>query len=270
MENYSVLMTVYKYDSPEFFIKSVQSMLNQTVRTNDFVLVCDGELTDELESAIKTVFEGHKEILNLIRLNQNVGLGQALHDGLPFCKNEWVARMDDDDIAHLERCEKELKFLEDHPGYSIVGSYVNEFDDDPLKPIRVKVVPLSEEQILKYSKRRNPFNHSTVMIRKSDILSVGNYSTMRTNQDVDTWIRVLNGGFKGANINQPLVDFRFDNNTYERRKKWKNIKSLIIVWRKFYRQGFCSFADYLYVLFVQLFIFIMPKKILKWAYNHYR
>jgi glycosyltransferase involved in cell wall biosynthesis len=270
MLDYSVLMTVYKKDSPEYFIQSVSSMLNQTLKTNDFVLVCDGPITEELEQAITTVFTGHEDILNLVRLPQNVGLGQALHNGLPLCKNEWVARMDDDDISHLDRCEIELKFIEEHPGLSIVGSYVNEFEDNPRKPIRVKEVPTGEESILKYSKRRNPFNHSTVMIKKQDIIAAGNYSTMRTNQDVDTWVRVLNKGYKGSNIDQPLVDFRFDKNTYERRKEWKNIKLMIDVWKNFWKQGYCSFADYLFVASMQIAVFIMPNKLLEWAYDHLR
>ena len=270
MMEYSVLMTVYKKDSPEFFIQSVSSMLNQSAKTNDFVLVCDGELTDELEQAIKTAFSGNEGILNLVRLPQNVGLGQALHDGLPLCKNEWVARMDDDDIAHPDRCEIELTYIEDHPDITILGSYVNEFEDDPKHPIRVKEVPTDQTVILHFAKRRNPFNHSTLMIKRDDIIAAGNYSTMRTNQDVDTWVRVLNKGYKGANIPQPLVDFRFDKNTYERRKEWKNIKLMIDVWRSFWKQRYCSFSDYVYVVFMQLAVYIMPGKLLQWAYDHLR
>ena len=270
MLDYSVLMTVYKKDSPEFFLQSVESMLNQTVKTNDFVLVCDGDLTEELETAIRKAFIGNEVILNLVRLPQNVGLGQALHDGLPLCKNEWVARMDDDDIAHPDRCETELRFIEEHPGFSIVGSYVNEFDVDPTSPLRVKVVPTNNDEINKFSRRRNPFNHSTVMIRRDDIIKAGNYSTMRTNQDVDTWVRVLNNGFKGANIGRPLVDFRFDKNTYERRKEWKNIKLMMNVWKNFRRKHYCSFGDYLHVCFVQIVVFLMPSRLLKWAYDNLR
>lgn len=270
MMEYSVLMTVYKKDSPEFFIQSVKSMLNQTKKTNDFVLVCDGEITDELEQAIKTVFQGNEEILNLIRLPKNVGLGEALHYGLPLCKNDWVARMDDDDIAHLNRCEIEMDYVEDNPGLSIIGSYVNEFEDKPTKPIRVKRVPTNQEEILKFSKHRNPFNHSTVMINKADILAAGNYSTMRTNQDVDTWVRVLNKGYKGANIAMPLVDFRFDKKTYERRKEWKNIQLMLKVWEGFWKKGYCSFVDYIYVCCMQLSIRLIPPKILEWIYNYFR
>ncbi len=270
MLNYSVLMTVYKNDSPEFFIDSVRSMLNQTVKTNDFVLVCDGELTDELESAINMAFKKDEEILTLVKLPKNVGLGKALRKGLVICKNDWVARMDDDDIANYNRCEIELKYIEEHPEISILGSYMNEFEDDLKHPIRVKKVPIDNNEILKYSKRRNPFNHSTLFIRKKDILAAGNYSTMRTNQDVDTWVRVLNKGYQGANIPQTLVNFRFDHNTYKRRKEWKNIKLMIIVWRKFWKQGYCSFYDYVYVFITQFMIFMMPDKVLQWAYDNLR
>ena len=90
MIDYSVLMTVFKNDVPEYFVESVSSMLNQTVKTNDFVLVCDGPITEELELAIKTVFEGYESILNLVRLPENVGLGKALHIGLPLSEKERI------------------------------------------------------------------------------------------------------------------------------------------------------------------------------------
>ena len=263
-------MTVYKKDAPEYFIQSVSSMLNQTVKTDDFVLVCDGPITEELEQAIKVAFKGNESVLNLVRLPQNVGLGQALHDGLPLCKNEWVARMDDDDIAHPDRCEIQLSIIEKNPQLTIVGSYVNEFEDNPESPIRVKSVPEEQSEILRFSKRRNPFNHSTVMIKKSDVLAAGNYSTMRTNQDVDTWIRVINKGYIGYNIPYALVDFRFDKSTYERRKEWKNIKLMIDVWKNFWKQGYCTIVDYWYVSLIQIAVFIMPRKLLHWFYNHLR
>lgn len=270
MIDYSVLMTVYKNDCPEFFIDSVSSMLNQTIKTNDFVLICDGPISEELEQAIQTAFNGNESILNLVRLPENVGLGKALNIGLPLCKNEWVARMDDDDISHLNRCEIELKYIMDHPDISIVGSYVNEFDEDSSIPLRLKKVPTSDSDILRFSKRRNPFNHSTVMIKKTDILAAGNYSTLRTNQDVSTWIRVLNKGYKGSNIAQPLVDFRFDKDTYKRRKELDNIKLMVAVWYSFWRHGYCSFLDLLYVSLVQAFVFVIPNIMLKWIYNHLR
>ena len=268
--NYSVLMTVYCKDSPEYLVQSVSSMLDQTYKTDEFVLVCDGKLTDDLEESIKTVFKGYESILNIVRLPENVGLGKALNIGLPLCKNSWVARMDDDDIAHINRCEVQIDFIKKHPGISIIGSYVNEFSEDNQKPIRVKKVPIDEKDIIRYAKRRNPFCHSSLMIKKEDILAAGNYSTMRTNQDVETWVRVLNKGFIGANIPLPLVDFRFDHKTYKRRKDINNILLMIKTWFGFYKNGYCSLIDFLYVLTVQTAVFLMPEFILKKLYNKYR
>lgn len=268
--DYSVLMTVYKKDSPEYLSQSIKSMLNQTVKTNDFVLVCDGEITEELEHAISSSFIGNEDILNLIRLKENVGLGKALNLTLPLCKNVWVARMDDDDIAHLDRCEKELLYLEQHPEVSILGSYVNEFVDNPSNVIRTKKVPVEKAEICEFSKRRNPFNHSTLFIHRDRLIQVGNYSEMRTNQDVETWVRALNHGLIGANIAEALVDFRFDRNTYLRRKNWNNVKLMISVWKSFYDRGYCSLVDYIYVASMQMAVWIMPIKIVEWAYDHLR
>lgn len=270
MENYSVLMTVYKKDSPEFFKTSVDSMLNQTVMTNDFVLVCDGELTDELNNLINNYEQKYKNLFNVVRLPSNIGLGCALAQGILECKNELVARMDDDDISHKDRCEKQLNFFANNPDIDLLSSYVSEFEHNPLEPIRIKKVPTKQNEILKFSKRRNPFNHSAVMVKKSSLIDAGNYSVMRTNQDVDTWVRMLNQGYVGANIDEVLVDFRFDNNTYSRRKNWKNVKLMIDVWKNFYKKGYCSYSDYLYVLCIQIGVLIIPQKILHWAYDNFR
>lgn len=270
MDGYSVLMTVYKKDSPEFFLQSVSSMLNQTIKTDDFVLVCDGEITDELEQAIKIAFKGNERILNLVRLPKNEGLGEALRVGVPLCKNALIARMDDDDLAKSFRCERELIEFEKDNELAICGSYMNEFESSPSTILREKKVPLSHDEILRFSRRRNPFNHSTVMFKKDEILRVGNYSGMRTNQDVDLWVRALNNGVKGKNIDVPLVDFRFGNDTYRRRKNWKNVKLLLNVWKGFVQAHYCSLWDYCYVLVVQIAVFLMPTAILKWSYDHFR
>lgn len=270
MENYSVLMTIYKKDNPSFVKAGIDSMLTQTHKTNDFVLVCDGELTEELNAVIDDYVEEYPDVFNVVRLPKNLGLGAALRRGLPVCKNEFVARMDDDDIARPERCEHEVKYLEANPDCSLVGAHMNEFDDNPETVIRVKKVPIGSDNIRKYARRRNPFNHSTVMLRKSAVIAAGNYSEMRTNQDVELWIRMLNNGYRCENMDEILVDFRFDGNTLERRKEWKNSKLMIDIWKQFRKNKYCSYLDYLTVKWVQIAIYIMPKKMLKWVYDNLR
>lgn len=270
MDNYSVLMTVYKKDSPEFAKLGIDSMLAQTHRTNDFVLICDGELTDELNNLIDEYSAAYADIFHVERLPQNVGLGAALRHGVPLCKNELIARMDDDDIAKPQRCEHEVEYLRNNQDCVLVGAHMNEFDSDPNKTIRVKEVPIGYENIKKYARRRNPFNHSTIMFRKAAVLEAGNYSEMRTNQDVELWMRMLNKGYLCENIDEVLVDFRFDGNTLERRKEWKNSKLMIDIWKQFMKNKYCSYWDYLVVKWVQIAIYIMPKKMLNWVYNNLR
>ncbi len=270
MENYSVLMTVYKKDSPDFAIKAIDSMLNQTHITNDFVLVCDGELTDELNAVIDSYTAKFPKLFNIIRLPQNVGLGAALRHGVPLCKNELVARMDDDDMSKPERCENEVKYLTENTDCALVGAHINEFDINPNEPIRVKKVPIGFENIKKYSRRRNPFNHSAVMFRKTAVLEAGNYKEMRTNQDVELWIRMLNKGYRCENIDEILVDFRFNSNTLKRRKEWNNSKLMIDIWKQFMKNKYCSYWDYVVVKSVQTAICFMPKKLLNWVYDNLR
>ena len=270
MENYSVLMTIYKKDNPEFAKAGIESMLNQTHRTNDFVLVCDGELTDELNAMIEAYVAEYPDIFNVVRIPQNVGLGAALRRGVPLCKNDIIARMDDDDIAKPERCKHEIEYLIENSDCVLVGAHMYEFEKDSNLAIRVKKVPIGYDNIKKYARRRNPFNHSTIMFRKSAVLEAGNYSEMRTNQDVELWVRMLNKGYRCENIDEILVDFRFDGNTLERRKEWKNTKLMIDIWKQFRKNKYCSYWDYVVVKWVQIAIYIMPKRLLNWVYNNLR
>ena len=270
MDNYSVLMTVYKKDNPEFVKAGIDSMIAQTHRTDDFVLVCDGELTDELNLLINDYISKYAKFFNVIRLPQNVGLGAALKRGVLMCKNELIARMDNDDIAKPERCEHEVEYMMKNSDCVLVGAHMNEFDEDPKSPIRIKKVPIGIDNIKKYARRRNPFNHSTVLFRKDAVLEAGNYSEMRTNQDVELWVRMLNKGYRCENLDEILVDFRFESSTLERRKEWKNSKLMIEVWKQFKDKNYCSYFDFLVVKWVQIAMYIMPKKLLNWVYNNIR
>ena len=127
--DYSVLMSVYKSEKAEYLRIAMNSMWNQTVPTNDFVLMCDGPLTDELDTVIEEMQAEHPDTLHVIRFEKNGGLGHALQVGVKECKNDLIARMDSDDISRPERCEKELAVFAAHPELSIVGSVIEEFTE---------------------------------------------------------------------------------------------------------------------------------------------
>ena len=182
--NYSILQSVYKSDNPEYLRLSIKSMLAQTMLSDDYVIVEDGPLTEELESVIVHLEQSHPEI-SVVRLENNVGLGKALNAGLVVCRNELVARMDSDDISVPDRCERLVSCFESDPTLDIVGSHVREFVGTPENVVGERRVPVDDESIHQYLRRRDPFNHPAVMFRKSKVLACGSYGDYRKNQDTD-------------------------------------------------------------------------------------
>lgn len=267
--NYSVLLTVYKNDKPEYLKKSIRSMLNQSILTDDFVIVKDGIIPHSLQSVIDKEVEGYLDIINQIQLDKNVGLGLALNEGLKNCKNDIVARMDSDDISVEKRCEIQInEFIKD-PSLDIIGSSVDEFIGNESNVISRRTVPLTHEKILKFMKTRDPFNHPSVMYRKSKVLAVGGYSDLRKNQDTELWIRMMEFGCKAKNIEQSLLYFRFDEETYKRRKNWLNTKLLIKIRYQSYKRGFNTMNEFLIVASAQLLIYILPLRLQKRLYQKY-
>lgn len=266
---YSVLMTVYEKDNPEYLRKSILSMINQTVLTNDFVIVKDGPIGSELQDVIDYFQNKYQGLIRQVALKENVGLGLALNEGLKVCKNDLVARMDADDISLINRCENQLKEFENDNELDIVGCYVDEFIGEEHNVVCTRKVPISHEEILKFAKLRDPFNHPAVMYRKSKVLSCGGYKNLRKNQDTDLWIRMLMSGCKAKNINQSLLLFRFDDDTYKRRKNWLNTKLLIKVRYEAYKIGFNSFTEFLKLACAQILICITPVFFQKWIYQNY-
>lgn len=150
MDNkYSVLMTVYCKDNPDFFRLALESMVNQTVKPDEIVLVKDGKITQELQNVINDVQKTSKNIIEL-QLEKNLGLGLALNAGIAICKNELIARMDSDDISLPQRCEKQLNVFQNNPDIDIVGCPVIEFSGNVENVVGKRNVPLTNEEIHKY------------------------------------------------------------------------------------------------------------------------
>ena len=216
MEKYSVLMSVYAKEQGAFFRRSAESILAQTVQTDDFVLVCDGPLTGELEDVITWLQGCYGDRLQLVRLATNQGLANALNAGLQVCKHDLVARMDSDDIAPPERCEMQLKAFSEDPGLAVVGGAIEEFAGSVSNILSRKTMPQTQPEILRYAKKRNPFNHPTVMFRKEAVLTAGGYPQQPLHEDYALWAAMLQRGARGCNLPQTLCYMRTDGGLYAR------------------------------------------------------
>lgn len=214
---YSVLMSTYQKDSPDHLKIAVNSMLNQTVAPEQIVIVEDGEIPAQLQTIIMDFKKRYPKIFNVEHNIDNLGLGLSLRNGLRICRNEFVARMDADDIARSDRCEKQLQYMLKHPETAIVGGQIQEFYGSESNIVGERIVPLTDSDIKSYMKKRCPLNHVTVMFRKSDVKSVGGYRHLPYNEDYDLWIRMSLAGFEFANLPDILVDVRVGHDMYERR-----------------------------------------------------
>lgn len=266
---YSVLFSLYVKEKPEYLRLAVDSMLQQSAPPEEIVIVEDGPLNEELYAVLDEYEGAHPGLFVRVRNEKNLGLGLALNEGLKACSCELVARMDTDDIAKPDRCEKQLKLFCEDPELVIVGSFVDEFYEDPSEVISVRAVPTSHEQIYEFAKRRSAFNHPTVMYKRSRVLEFGGYADLRRNQDVDLFGRMLFGGCRAANVGESLLFFRSNDALAKRRKSWNNSKSYIDTIKRFWKMGYSGFGDYFTVLCAQTLMFLMPVRLQHWIYKKF-
>lgn len=256
-KTYSVLMAVYGKEKPEFFCQSIESMLAQTLPFSDFVLVCDGALTHELNEVISWAQEEMGEKLQIIRLKENKGLGKALRTGVPRCRCSVIARMDSDDISRPDRCERQFRIIE-RDGYDLVSGTLQEFVREPGDMDRLRVLPRTSEEILQYAKKRNPFNHPCVMFRKESVLRVGSYQDFPGFEDYYLWIRMLRKGCKGYNVQEVILDMRTGNGMYDRRGGRDYLYWVLRFQRYLYCKNFITKKEYIQNCLVRTTVGAIP------------
>lgn len=220
---FSVAICVYEKDNSSWFKTAVDSILNQTVIPDEIVLVVDGPVFGELYNIIKNYEK--QEIFNVYRFSKNMGHGNARRKSLELCKYELVALMDADDICISDRFEKQLNIFRQHKNLSIVGGQIAEFIGDETNIVDYRIVPTTDSEIKEFLKKRCPFNQMTVMLKKSDVQSVGGYQDWYCNEDYYLWNRMFLGNFYFMNTEDVLVNVRVSNDMYNRRGGWKYFKS---------------------------------------------
>lgn len=269
MVNYSVLMSVYYKELPEYLTAAIQSMMDQTVVTNDFVIVCDGPLTQELDKVLET-FEGkYPGVFQIVRLPENVGIGAAANQGLQYCKNDLVAKMDADDISLPQRCEKQLALFAQDPDLTVVGGYIAEFEEDPRQPFAIRKVPAENGEIREFARRRQPFNNVTVMYKKSAVTAVGGYRALNRCEDFDLYTRLLHAGCSARNIEEVLVNVRVGKGGTSRRASFAALRGTMISRGYAVKIGFASALDYLVCVLGELFIILCPDALRRRIYNRF-
>ena len=263
---YSVLMSVYAKDRPEYLDAAIASMAAQTVPFRDMVVVCDGPLTDGLDKVLddwKWELDGR---LTLHRLPENGGLGAALAAGLPLCRCDVVARMDADDVSRPDRCRILLgKMAAD--GLDLVGGAIEEFDREPGDMGSVRAVPLEKGDIDTWLKGRNPFNHVSVVFDRHVVEQAGGYQPFPWMEDYWLWARMIAGGCGCANVPDVLVDVRTGDGMYARRSNTAYLKSQVRFFSELRKLGLIGRFDQAKAVAERTIATMLPAGMVKAVYN---
>mgnify|MGYP001625183088 FL=1 len=258
---FSVLMSLYLKEKPEYLNEALKSVINQTVKPNEIVIVYDGPITTELKSVVEQYVSNNPGLIKIIDNPENKGLGLALADGVPQCTYELIARMDTDDICRKDRFEKQLEEFVKDPRLDICGSHILEFEEKEENIVARRRVPLVDKDIKEYQKRRDGFNHVSVMFKKKSVLAAGNYQSCLLMEDTLLWANMFMNGAKGKNIDDYLVYVRIGKDMYERRGGFDYYKKYKAGRRKVYETGYISWVDYKMTLIVQFIVAAIPNRV---------
>ncbi len=271
-DGFSVAMSVYAEDKPDWFSVALDSIENQTVKPAQIVLVVDGPISETLQGVIafhREKMAGEIQFL-VIPLPENQGLGKALNIAIENCSCQMIARMDSDDIAVADRFEQQLAYFQAHPETDVLGGNISEFIEDITNIQGKRTLPTTHQALTAYMKSRSPFNHMTVMYRKCAVQRAGSYQDWFYNEDYYLWLRMYLEGAKFANTGTVLVHARVGKDMYRRRGGWKYFVSGyrlrkfmrekgIIGWGVFWRSNAKRFAAQV----------LLPNGLRQWAYIHF-
>lgn len=267
LSDFSVLMSLYEKERPEFLSECLESLASQTVIPNEIVIVFDGPLSTELERVVDS-FAQKTNLIRKVRFAENRGLGPALADGLLACRYPLVARMDTDDIARKDRFEVQLRTFLENEDLDICGSHILEFDDDKNKVISKRAVPICHDDIVSFQRKRSAFNHMTVMYKKKAVIRAGNYEDCPLMEDDLLWSRMILSGARCANIDDTLVYARANGGMLSRRggvSYWKKYKDAR---KRIFRTGYINGTEYISSIVVQFFVALAPTKVRRWIFRN--
>ena len=211
----SVLMSVYNSD--EYISYSIKSILEQSYKKFEFLIVDDGSKDDSLKIIKK--YSKKDQRIKIIINKKNIGLTKSLNKLAKIAKGNFIARMDADDISHTERFKEQINWFRKNPKKILLGTSGIKIDEkgNIIKSLNLK--SLSHKKILKKLTFNNLYLHSSTMFKKSLFFKVGGYRNFfKYAQDYDLWCRMSKYGLVG-NLNKELVSIRFHSKSLSYKKK---------------------------------------------------
>ena len=256
----TVLMSVYKNTDPNEFERAILSVtIEQTYKPNQVVLVIDGAISCDLQKKIRQIQELISCDFDIIQLCKNQGLPTALNTGIEHCNNELIARMDDDDISVPNRLQLQYNYMQSHPEIQALGGQITGWSQDLSKCYLKKFLPTDFKTLNHFAQRRCPFNHPTVMFRKSTILKVGAYPKMHP-EDYLLWVKLLQSGYIIENLPNVIVKMRLEKAIKSRRGRTV-LPGEIKLFKELLSLGFISKSQFIFNVFSRVILRTLPSSI---------
>jgi len=264
----SVLMSVYKNDPVGQFQDAFESILRQSVRPDQIVLVRDGQVPEALQQRLDRLKVEYPALVKVVELEQNVGLSRALNIGIDHCDHEIIARMDADDISLGTRFFEQMSVLERDPSIALLSAWVDQYNEDMTVLRTARKVPERHEEIVRYAKRRTPFNHTCCIFRKDAALRVGKYPDL-TSYCEDWWLalRLIKNGYRLHNVQQSLLKMRTGKDFYKRRAGLRYLRIEIVNIYKMYKEKLISFPDFIGNLAIRVPVRVLPDAVVELFYR---
>jgi len=258
---YSVVLPVYRGDNPQWFATSVQSVLDQTLPSDDLVIVVNGPVPTAIQKVVDR-FAAEYEQISVIELPENLGTGGARNQGIAAARHELVAVQDADDISLPERMELLANALDADPDLALVGGQIGEFTgDDPNEISSYRRVPVTASEVESFAHKRMPVNGPTLMFRKTPILAVGGYGEGTRSEDYLLIARLLAAHRKVENIPDVVLQYRAGPEAMARRRTWKHLRGFVATRIQVKRLGIGSWWDVAVPCLAQLLLTITPKRV---------
>ena len=253
--NFSVLISIYYKENPTYLKEALDSVFAQTVLPSEIVLVEDGLLTAPLYNIISE-YASRYPIFIIVKNETNLGLGKALAKGIEVCSNEYILRMDTDDVIPTDRFEKELIKLEE--GYDVISCWSLLYEGAIDNVIAIKQRPEHHDDIVKLAHKRSPICHAGCAYKKSAVLDAGSYLHNPYYEDYDLWVRMILKGYKFYNIQEVLYYVRTSMEMTKRRVGWQYMKDEIKAFNRFHKLGFYTNFDVVRSICTHSIIRILP------------
>tara|TARA_B100000989_G_scaffold102274_1_gene74778 strand:+ start:2398 stop:3246 length:849 start_codon:yes stop_codon:yes gene_type:complete len=186
----SVVMSLFNPDKP-LLKKSIESLSNQSYTNIEIIIIDDGMNAEDI-FFLKSLIEG-KENFFVYKNIKNIGLTKSLNIAISKSNGELIARNDADDISDKNRIEKQVNYFKKNKEVGVLGTWYSVFNDNDNDNERKYEYRYSNDHniLLEMLFERNPFCHSSVMIKKDILKKLGGYNPKyKVSQDLDLWFRI--------------------------------------------------------------------------------